>query len=190
MILAAIVILSTAVAGVFVGFLLGRDLLHSRGWIYVSVGLLIAGLALTLVGANRVTDGWQRRTWPSATGTIVESRVEGVRAFHPEVVYEYMVEGIPYRDSTILHQPSFGGKRKRYDVATTEAALYAPGDTVSVFYDPAAPRVSDLVTSIFWADYATTGVGGTLLAMAACFGLAWLRRRPPGSDSSLDSSAA
>ena len=187
--LAVIVIVVSAALGVVIGFLLGRDTLSHRGWLLVSAGLLIAGLGLTIVGSRLVTREWSKRSWPSTTGTILESRVEGERAYHPEVVYEYTVDSVRYRDSTILHQPAFGGKRKRYDVAIHEAALYAPGDTAPVFYDPSSPQNSDLVTSIFWADYAITGVGATLLAAAFCFGLAWLRRRT-APDSSLDSFAA
>jgi len=178
MLLTATTIIIASLIGMGAGFLLGRGLLRSRRWVVVALSLLIVGVILTFLGAVRVTHGWQRRAWSSTAGTIIESRVEGVRAYHPEVVYEYWVDGVLYRDSTVLHQPSFGGRKRRHDVAVKEAALYIPGGPVTVFYDPFAPQNSDLLTSVFWADYAITGLGAMLVGLGVCFGLLWARRRP------------
>lgn len=176
---------SAVLIGLLAGYLLGRDLVHRRYWFYVAGALVVLGLAVILWGAAEITDGWQRRSWPVTRGVVLESRVEGARAYHPEVVYQYTVDGNVYRDSTILHQPSFGGRSRRYEVAVKEAALYAPGDSVGVYFDPVEPQRSDLVTSLYWADYATAGVGAVLLGLGVCLWLMWIRRRPAESDSSL-----
>jgi hypothetical protein len=159
------------------GLLFGRDMIRKSYWIWIAVGVFLAGLVLTVLGSELVAAGWQRRNWPSTSGTIIVSKIEGERAYHPEVVYSYTVAGQTYRDSTILHQPAFGNRVKRYDVASKEAALYAPGETIPVYYDPRAPQNSDLVTSVFWAEYEKTGLGAVLIGIASCLAVMLLRRR-------------
>jgi len=175
--------------GLLSGHLLGRDLVRRRCWVYVALALSVAGLAAIMWGAGEIAEGWQRRGWPETRGVVLDSRVEGTRAYHPEVVYQYTVDGNVYRDSTVLHQPSFGGRSRRYEVAVKEAALYAAGDSVPVYYDPAEPQHSDLITSVFWADYATAGVGAVLLGFGVCLWLMWIRRRSGENDSSLADAA-
>jgi hypothetical protein len=175
--LAFYTILAALLLGLGVGFLLGRSVSLRKYWYYVSAGLFVVGLALTWLGAGRVQREWHHRSWPSVAGTVLDSRVAGTRAFHPVVVYEYRVGSVTYRDSTGLHQPSFGGKRKRYDVAVKAAAEYVPGMTVPVHYNPANPSESVLKISVYWADYGITGVGALLVALGVCLTIAMVRSR-------------
>jgi len=125
----------------------------------VAVVLALVGAWLTIDGSFALIEGFQSRNWPIVPGVVVDSRVEGTRAFHPEVVYEYTVDGARYRDSTSLQQPSFGGRRRRKEVAEVEKGLYSPGEEVAILYNPENPAVSYLGRHIHWSVYGRTGTG-------------------------------
>lgn len=147
-----------------------------------ATGLL--GLLMTFDGSARLTHGFESRAWPAVTGVVVQSRVEGTRAFHPMVVYEYSVDSTHFRDSTVLQQPSFGGRRRRKEVAETESHLYAPGQEVAVHYDPADPSQSYLVRLLHWSDYGRTATGGIFFGIGISFLLlAWFGRGRPSHNS-------
>jgi hypothetical protein len=171
-------ILGATVLGVVAALLFGRKATLRRYWYGIGAGLMAVGLLVTVYGAGRLEHNWRHRNWPSVSGTVIESRVAGTRAFHPVVVYEYQVGEAVFRDSTALHQPSFGGKWKRYDVAVKAAAEYVPGMTVPVFYNPSRPGESVLKVSVYWADYGITGVGAMLLAIGVCLTLLMIRGSP------------
>jgi hypothetical protein len=139
-----------------------------------SLIICLLGIWLTLDGAARVKAGIENRDWPTVPGVVIEARVEGSRAFHPVIVYEYSVNGAVFRDSSALQQPSFGGRRRRKEVAETETEQYTPGQDVIVYFDPEDPSRSNLGRFLHWSDYGRTGTGGILFGVGCCFLLLYL----------------
>jgi len=135
----------------------------------VAVVLALLGVWLTIDGSLALIEGFQSRNWPIVPGVVVESRVEGTRAFHPEIVYEYTVDSTKYRDSTTLQQPSFGGRTRRKEEADVETGLYKTGEEVASLYNPDDPAVSYLGRNIHWSVYGRTGTGAVLFGVGLCF---------------------
>jgi len=156
------------------GFLVAR-LLKSRRYLFrtrTALTALVAcllGLWLAIDGSSRLEAGFESRDWAIVPGVVIASRVEGVRAFHPLIIYEYTVEGALFRDSTALQQPSFGGRRRRKEVAEIEKDRYEPGQEVAVYYDPDNPARSHLGRFLHWSDYGRTGTGSVLFGVGICF---------------------
>jgi len=173
-----LVILVTLAMGVGLALLLRRQIVLSP-MARISLGALgLVGGLVAVYGAASIRSDLEPTQWPSAAGTVVESRVEGERAFHSVVVYEYAVGGVIYRDTAGLRQPSFGGRSKRREVALRTIAGYAPGRPVTVDYDPADPSRSTLERTVFWADYGMTGAGAFVFGAGLALPLLAARRRP------------
>jgi len=126
------------------------------------------------VSAGEVAREFERRNWPSTTGSVIESDLVGERAFHAVVVYEYAHNDSLYLDTCRLYQPSFGGKRRRHEVAKRTLAPYYPGAEVTVYLNPNDPTDSTLDVSVHWAGYGQVGFGTALFMIGV--GLILLRR--------------
>lgn len=144
-------------------------------WLGLPVGLI--GLALVAYGSTHIQRGFERRDWPQVEGRIIDSRVEGTRAYHPNVIYEYEIDSVVYRDSTDLLQPGFGGRARRRDVAVKTAAEFVPGQEVLVRYNPNQPAESVIIVRISFTYYGMLGFG---MVLALALGLVRLmpRRQP------------
>lgn len=155
--------ISTLVALILAGLAAGRlakrqsDLSFRLAWL----GLLLGALGVFLIfhASVKVQAGFDHRRWPETAGVVVSADVEGTRAFHPNVIYEYTIESVTYRDSTDLYQPAFGGRSRRHDVAVKGAAEYVPGSRVTVWYDPGRPSESVIILRVDWSYYAILGLG-------------------------------
>ena len=122
------------------------------GWIRLA-GSAMAGVGALVImaGSVELEDAFESRAWPSTSGLILRNDIVGERASHPNIVYRYIVDRDTFLDSTDLDQPSFGGKRKRREVALKRSAIYIRGDTLSVYYDPQDPVRSTISTSPLWS---------------------------------------
>ncbi|MCP4685091.1 MAG: DUF3592 domain-containing protein [bacterium] len=180
MVLSLYILVPAAALGVLVGWAL-RSLRYTFGYLALVISIVLAalGIGITFDGSSRLEAGFESRNWPVVNGVVIESRVEGSRAFHPRIIYEYTVEGTLFRDSTALQQPSFGGRRRRKEVAETEKDRFEPGQEVAVHYDPKDPARSNLGRFLHWSDYGRTGTGGVLFGVGLCFMTLYLfgRRR-------------
>jgi hypothetical protein len=121
-------------------------------WGFLCLGLFLllffgAGIYALSVYARERKKATETKTWPSVTGKVVEAEVsedvqvdsEGDRrrVFAPHVVYEYEVNGTPYRGDRIRAGiRSFIGSRRKVE---QELALYPVGSPVRVYYNPANP---------------------------------------------------
>ncbi|MEW6050416.1 MAG: DUF3592 domain-containing protein [Candidatus Zixiibacteriota bacterium] len=132
--------------------------------------LLVAGPVLTYTESRTLTVFMSHRSWPTTEGEVVSSRVIGTRAFRPDIVYQYAVNGVVYTDSTTLETPPFGGRNSKYNVAETLAKEYPPGRPVTVHYDPLNPARSGLRVGPTWDVYGKLGLGGLLFG----FGVFWV----------------
>ncbi len=152
---------------------------RSRFLIVFGVVCLLVGAGLSLVAIKQLQAGVERRAWPTASATIVRSEVIGVRAYRPNVVYEYRVETLVYRDSSALQPAAFGGRNSKREKAKTVIADYPVGATVVVYYNPQDPGESYLRPGPSWAPFGWLGTGGTLVLGGLVLTLVGIRRRRP-----------
>jgi hypothetical protein len=102
------------------------------------------------------------RNWPSTEAKIISSRVEGKRAFHPEIIYEYIVAGKTYSGTTDMGVPGFGTKANRLNVAETNVIHNPAGKIITVHYDPNDPSVSRLKILPSYTVFLLLSVGSIL----------------------------
>lgn len=142
----------------------------------LAVGLLTAaaGVSLVLWETNVLEEYWSRRIWPTTEGTVVASRVVGTRAFRPDIVYAYTVEGIVYRDSTTFDTPAFGGRNSKYNVAETMVKAYPNGRMVTVRFNPANPSESGLSVGPHWDLFGKIGLGGVMFGFGVLSSLLFM----------------
>ncbi len=108
--------------------------------------LIAIGLFLVVITPISIKAGKRSTSWPTVPGTVLSSDVEqkietdaddSVSVYYyPRVRYEYKVEGKTYQSV----------KYKLLDASTTKkkaqefTALFLPGNTVTVHYNPAKPE--------------------------------------------------
>jgi hypothetical protein len=158
-----------------------------------STGLLIAlclGGAFFLLGVGLAVFGFVQRkkaktteTWPTASGSIVSSRLDQstrterkdngtytTTSYTTIVEYTYEVSGKTYQGNKV-----FPGASMSYDHGTAQGIVnrYQPGAAVTVHYDPADPTQAVLETKskggnlflILGAVFAVLGI------MGCCIGI-------------------
>lgn len=136
-------------------------------WVLASsLTLGAVGVILVVVEIGNVQENRKLRTWPTALGVVTSSEIIGVRAYRPNIVYEYAVNGVTYHDSTSLNPPSFGNRNTREGEAEALSEEYPAGKQVTVHYDPQLPSRSRLRISPGWDIYGKMGLGGTLFGIA------------------------
>jgi hypothetical protein len=109
-----------------------------------------------------ISAAFEKRSWPTTQGEIVQTQVLGKRAFHPEISYQYQLEGIKYFGTTDLHISGFGSKRSRLDNSERIVQEFSVGSKVLVYYDSKNPQISYLRTGPFWSDFLKLGAGAIL----------------------------
>jgi Protein of unknown function (DUF3592) len=113
---------------------------------------------------------YQSRYWPKAKGRILESKAgDGYKMTYDLIVlYAYIVNGHQYTSNSLHFGPS---SRKDWNSVQKDILRYAPGKTVSVYYNPHKPSdaVLDRNVSIwttlffmFWISF-TSFFGVSLL---------------------------
>jgi hypothetical protein len=179
-VLSIVLIIAAVVTGALAALVSRRSTTPLSGLVRaVGVVLAIVGVLAILASGGDLQQAFDSRTWPSTTGTILGNKVVGERASHPNVVYRYTVDSDTFLDSTDLGQPSFGGKRKRREVAQKRSATYFLGDTLTVYYDPHDPTRSTLSTSPAWSDYGKAGLGVLLVALGVTLATGFGTRAAP-----------
>jgi len=87
------------------------------------------------------------RTWMTATGLVIKSRVEvsggDTASVSPKVVYTYEVDGKLYENSVVRAGDQFMAIRRSGD-AYNIIDRYPEGKTVTVYYNPQNPQDSAL----------------------------------------------
>ena len=176
---------SLAVILMIAGFLLAwpvavrfaRYRYRQRLWFRaIGLGLFIIGQGLILFGSQGVTEGFARRNWTRVTGEVIRSDVVGERAYRPNIVYRYQVEGEVVVDSSSLHPASFGGRNARLKTAEVISSEYHPGDSLTVWINPDNRRESALAINPFWAEYVKISFGFGLFVVGLGALLAGFKR--------------
>ena len=120
----------------------------------IAVGIMVvlmilvnAVLLFNIFSAQRKASAMQ--TWPSASGTVVESelrsrrRGSSRRIYYPHIVYSYNVMGQAYMGKRIGP-----GKYSGTTTAREIVAKYPSGASVEVYYDPQNPSEAVLETDV------------------------------------------
>lgn len=128
----------------------------------VSSICLVLGIILLLKQDQVISAAFEKRSWPTIQGKIIQTQVLGERAFRPEISYQYQVNDIKYVGSTDLHISGFGNKRSRRDNSEKIIQEYSVGSNVLVYYDSKNPQISYLRTGPFWSDFMKLGFGAIL----------------------------
>lgn len=136
--------------------------------------LLLTGVSLVSFESTEIDLFLNMRKWPTTEAKITSSKVQGKRAFHPEIIYEYRIGDKTYTGETDMGVPGFGTKANRLNVAVTNVFHNPVGKILTIHYNPADPAVSYLkilpsytvflllsVGSIFFG----TGLWGVLAAL-------------------------
>lgn len=132
---------------------------------WIGIGLSAVGIAMFLFGIYFVVLGDEVGGWPSAEGTIVETRIRiwsPVRAtfeeqrlkgditqYYPEIEYRWTVDGTTYEGDRY----KLGTTHKKYDErddARKAAQRFSAGERITVYYDPDAPDQAVLDPSKDW----------------------------------------
>ena len=168
----AILILVAALSGsVVVGLATRRRrLIESKWMIGIALIFSVCGIWLVVWNSGEILKARATKHWPTVTGSIFQSEIIGSRAIRPLIVYTYRVGEVEFLDSSSLGVPSFGNRRIRLDESQKLTAEYAPGDTVTVHYNPDNPRQSLLYAREDWAEYMRLSLGVILFALGV-FGL-------------------
>lgn len=102
------------------------------------LAVALAGVAFTAQGAWLTYNGLRSANWPSALGTITESRVttsepgESQPMYGAEIAYSFRVESRAYTGDTV----SFSVDSVNQSVAESQVRKYPKGKAVLVYYDP------------------------------------------------------
>jgi hypothetical protein len=139
----------------------------------------LLGAALTTYGVILAKRAARSRGWPSVRGRVVRSLVreetelvrhpdEPPTMYHPQVRYEYVVDGREYAATRIALMDRAASWRSYADRVI---ARYPYGREITVYYDPDDPRqaVLERDEAKFWAMCFVAG--GVALVVGA---LAWV----------------
>jgi hypothetical protein len=138
------------------------------------VCLLTVSAAGLFLKTHALIEARASTAWPSTDGRITRADVAGEPS-RPKVAYAFRVGGREFVGERvrISSRPA-----KSAGAAGRSVERFTPGQRVRVYYDPADPSRSVLISGADWRQYATVlvllaaaGAGATLLAI-------W-RRRPP-----------
>jgi hypothetical protein len=165
----------------FLQFVTGRLLADPLTLFILTVLFGLLGAVLVAVYRGALAGDRARRNWPSVPGRITSARLsrQAVRtgrlgeetreAYIPQVKFAYTVQGTAYegRLDTGMNTWMLKGAGERV------VKRYPSGATVSVYYDPSAPRNSTLsLSSAGDVLGLSAGIGGCALGLA--LGVAWI----------------
>jgi hypothetical protein len=127
--------------------------------VVISFLLLVFGVGMIYSESIAIIDGLERRSWPVVKGRIVTSEVSGTRAAHPEIHFEYTVDGVTYSGSTDMGTPGFGSRNARKETAGTVVRQYPPESLVLVHYSPNDHAIGVLRPGPEWSDFMRLSAG-------------------------------
>ena len=140
-------------------------------------GLILAGIGFLMafvIGGTSMQLGEASTNWPTVEGVIKSAQIgdtgrparEGdSRSYHPEIRYEYLVDGETFTSERISFRLEGIQSHARPEIAEIVAS-YRPGSKVTVHYNPEDPSVSCLETGM--------NVGGLVLIGMVCMAIGLL----------------
>ncbi len=138
--------------------------------------LVMAGLGgwLLVEQLSIIQEFEKLKQFPMLEAKIISSKIAGTRAFHPEIVYQYSVDGIVYTDTTDLEVPGFGTKANRHWVAEYSVDNFPAGKIVIIHYDAANPSLSFVKPHPNYTIFLLLSCGGLLFGIGIYFLIAWI----------------
>jgi hypothetical protein len=130
---------------------------------------IVMGIVFIASQVSALKDYRHRRHWRPVPAIVESAEIAGKRAFHPEVVLRYTVDGHPYSMITSMNVPGFGSKRNRLDVAERITASLAVGDTLTVFIDPDFPADAVISRNLSYSTYLILTTGFCFLILGTAF---------------------
>jgi Protein of unknown function (DUF3592) len=124
--------------------------------IFLCMLTALIGLAIMASGIHLLLKSLRARYWPTAQGTILDSRVreaqdDGATVYDAHILYEYSVNGVKLRSDVWrlgVGRSSFMGFAKR------AVAKYPIGAPVMVYFNPDKPTDAMLETgNASWAFF-------------------------------------
>lgn len=178
LVIGLVMLAAFGLVGALLGFLWSQRPFQISAWLLAgAVMIALIGVRLVVAETERLEHYTALRDWATTQGTIIASRVIGVRAFRPEIVYQYQVESSVFTDSTSLDPPSFGGRNSKRDAAEGVASEYPVGKAVTIHFNPKDPSDSRLKITAPWSVYGQLGFGAFLFGAGALLIAGRIRKR-------------
>lgn len=128
--------------------------------IYLSSLVAFLGLALLVKATRDRIKSNRARSWPTAQGKVLDSRLREVhdadgKTWEVYILYEYLVNGESYRSDVWRLQ---AGSSSFTGAAQKTIARYPIGSTVTVYFNPEAPADAMLEPAkmTWWMFFAGT----------------------------------
>ncbi|MDX2493757.1 MAG: DUF3592 domain-containing protein [Desulfuromusa sp.] len=137
--------------------------------------VLLAGIIILGYGLWNVYRGYESKTWPTTTGTIITSRIAGStriigrKAF---IKYDYLVDNKSYTSQLV----SYTWKCVDYAGSMEILREFPQDKQVVVYYNPSDPNDAVLRTAIS-GRISWLFLFGTLTMLIGLRGLQWQKRR-------------
>jgi hypothetical protein len=122
----------------------------------------ILGLGLTFLGAVKIKNASETRSWPVTKGKITVSEVKGAMKYYPSVSYTYSIDSIDYSSNGIT---LMNYSTKKRSVVEETLKKYPLGSEVKVYYNSADPAKAFLEPGITTGNFILLAVGILLLAI-------------------------
>ena len=104
-------ILATVITAVFIRKRIVRK--ASISVVLIALLTAAAGVGMIYNFESQIELALARRYWPTTEGTVIKREIAGIRAYHPEITCQYVVNGQAYSLTTSLGTPGFGNRRSR-----------------------------------------------------------------------------
>ncbi len=153
--------------------------------VILAVGLLVAGIWLTLYGVEHPILSLRASGWPTTDGLVVNSDVETFRsrrnvAYSAKVNYSYKVGAATYTSDVVEFSIEGGGDQLTARQLTRQ---FPAGSKVTVHYSPSDPKTACLVPgALSWRDALpiTIGLILTFIGVLAALEVVRAKRGKPG----------
>ncbi len=153
-----------------------------RSGLPFALALLFLGMATLCWGTSAVLGAAGNTNWPATEGVVLRAEVEettytrrdsnGVHTsrtvYTPKIEYGYTVDGQDYTNTAI-------GSDVSEIRSGIYAGQYAPGNPITVYYNPKDPSKAVLSPGLSWGVFAPCGLGLILSVLGG--GLAVQERR-------------
>jgi hypothetical protein len=132
-----------------------------------TLGPLLIGISMIVLAGRQFVTAWQawqkaarRRSWPTATGTIIESSVvhsapfddpDYSHAYTPKITFQHAVRGVTYTNPEFADRPpdleaNVRDLVERYPVGAEVTVYYAPRDPRYAFIEEAIrPQITGML---------------------------------------------
>jgi type IV pilus assembly protein PilM len=141
----------------------------------------LLGVFPILCGVCHWATARESLTWPTAQGTITQSKVkerieDKEKKYYLDVVYAFRLHGFEFRGTEITSADTSYSTRMS---AERDARRYHVGRDVQVYYNPDDPKETLLVPGVNWGlVFGTFVAGGLLLGAGIGMGVLFFLRRP------------